>query len=58
MSSSPAIDVPTELVQRYHALQATRSSRAAGRCDCQCRRCSNRASARPVPPASGTSIAT
>lgn len=57
MSSSPAIDLPTELVARYHALRATRAARAAGRCDCSCRKCSSRATARLAPPTPETSTA-
>lgn len=58
MNSSPAVDVPIELVRRYHALQAARAARRAGRCDCQCRTCTSRATARTAPPPASTSTAT
>lgn len=50
MSSSPAIELPSDLVRRYHALQAARAARTAGRCDCQCGRCAERASAQAPTP--------
>jgi hypothetical protein len=40
MKSSPAVEIPADLLDRWRALQQLRVSKAVGRCDCQCRRCS------------------
>lgn len=39
MSSSPAIDIPAEALDRWQELQRLRARRRATPCDCQCRRC-------------------
>jgi hypothetical protein len=39
MPTSPAADIPAEVLERWRALQRLRARRAAGRCDCHCRQC-------------------